>query len=82
MKTIIRVTAIFMGIIFGGFIGELVKDISFLNFLSFGKELGLQEPILLDLDAIKLSFGIMIKLNIASILGFILSLIIIKKVVK
>lgn len=82
MKTIIKITVIFMGIIFGGFIGELVKDVSFFNFLSFGKELGLTEPLVLDLDAIKINFGIMIKLNIASVLGFILSLVIIKKVVK
>jgi len=82
MKTFIKITVIFMGIIFGGFVGEMVQNISWLNFLSFGKELGMKEPFVINLDAMRLTFGVMFKLNVASILGFALSLLVIKKVVK
>lgn len=82
MKTFIKIMVIFMGIVLGSYLGELALQVSWLKFLSYGKELGLTEPVTLDLGFIKLTFGFLCKLNLASILGFIISLFVVRKVVK
>lgn len=82
MKTFIKIMVIFMGIVLGSYLGELTLQVSFLRFLSYGKELGLTDPVVLDLGFLKVTFGFMCKLNLASILGFVLALFIVKKVVK
>lgn len=80
MKTVIKIITLFAGIILGGYLGELALSVPALKFLAVGKELGLVNPLTLDLSIIKLTFAFTVKLNIAGILGFIVSLIIIKKV--
>ena len=80
MKTVIKILTLCAGIILGGYLGELALNVPALKFLAVGKELGLTNPLVLDLDIIKLTLGFTIKLNVAGILGFIIALIIIKKV--
>lgn len=82
MKNFFKVMIIFMGIVLGSYLGELALEVPWLKFLSYGKNIGFAEPIALDLGFLELSFGFMCKLNLASILGFIASFFIIKKVVK
>ena len=67
------------GIVLGGFIGYLCKDISWLNWLAFGQTFGLSSPVVLDLGIIILTFGLTITINIASIIGIIIGIIIYKK---
>lgn len=80
MNTVIKIITIFAGIILGGYLGELALNVPALSFLAAGKELGLTSPLVLDLNIMKLTFAFTVKLNIAGILGFIVSLIIVKKV--
>lgn len=80
MKTVIKVITLFAGIILGGYLGELALSVPALKFLAVGKELGLTSPLVVDLSIVKLTFAFTVKLNIAGILGFIVSLFIIKKV--
>lgn len=82
MKTFIKIMVIFMGIVLGSYLGELALEVSWLKFLSYGKEFGLSEPVVLDLGFIKLTLGFLCKLNLASIAGFVLSLFLVRKVVK
>lgn len=82
MKNFFKVMIIFMGIVLGSYLGELALEVSWLKFLSYGKNIGFAEPIILDLGFLELTFGFLCKLNLASILGFIASFFIIKKVVK
>ena len=82
MKNFFKVMMVFMGIVLGSYLGELALEVSWLKFLSFGKNIGFAEPISLDLGFLELTFGFMCKLNLASILGFIVSFFIIKKAVK
>lgn len=79
MKTVIKIIAIFAGIILGGYLGELALSVPALSFLGVGKELGLTSPCVLDLNILKLTFAFTVKLNIAGILGFIAALFIVKK---
>lgn len=76
----IAILFILGGLVIGGLIGEVTKGIDWLWWLSFGDQFGLQTPLVLDLKVLTLTFGLMIKINIASIIGVIIALIIYRKV--
>lgn len=71
---------ILSGVVVGGLLGNLASHVDFLSWLSYGEEFGLANPIELDLSVIKLTFGLMFKINIASIIGIILAIFIYKKI--
>ena len=73
---------ILSGIVVGGLLGNLASHVDFLSWLSYGEEFGLSAPIELDLNVVKLTFGLMFKINIASIIGIVLAIFIYKKVYK
>lgn len=64
------------GIVLGGFIGELTKEISALSWLNYGQSFGFAEPIVLNLGILVLTFGLSIKITIASIIGVLIAIII------
>lgn len=66
------------GIVLGGFLGYLCRNISFLSWLNYGQTFGLSSPVVLDLGIIILTFGMTITINIASIIGIIIGIIIYK----
>lgn len=68
------------GIVVGGLIGELAAGISFLSWLAYGQSFGISEPVVIDLSVICLTLGCMIKINISSIIGILLALLIYRKV--
>lgn len=61
------------GIVLGSFIATLTDSISWLSWLSFGQTFGVQNPIILDLGVLVLTFGLTIKITIASIIGIIIA---------
>lgn len=80
MRNLIKILIVFSGIIIGGYLGTLAASVPALSFLAYGKSLGLTSPLKLDLSIIQVTFGFMMNLNIASIIGLIVSLFIVKKV--
>ncbi len=62
-----------VGVVFGGIITFLTRDISALNWLNIGYEFGLKSPLVLDLSILKLTFGLTLNMNVAAILGIFLS---------
>ncbi len=78
-NTFILIIFILCGLVIGGLIGELTKNVSWLNFLSYGQSFGLTNPVTLDLGVMQLTLGLMFKINIAGILGIILSIFLYKK---
>ena len=76
----ILILFILCGIVVGGLLGDLASHVSFLSWLSYGEEFGFTSPIELDLSVIKITFALMFKINIASIMGIILSIFIYKKI--
>lgn len=64
------------GVVLGSFIAQLTSGVSGLSWLSFGKTFGLENPIVLDLGVLILTFGLKIRFTIASIIGIILAAII------
>ena len=64
------------GIVLGSFIGHLSRNVSWLSFLSYGKTFGLESPVVLNLGVMILTFVLTIDINIASIIGVIIAIII------
>ena len=57
------------GIVLGGFIGSLAAGVPFLSWLNYGQTFGFANPIVLDLGILVITFGLSIKITIASIIG-------------
>ncbi len=76
----ILIIFILCGIVVGGLLGELASSVDFLWWLSYGQSFGLASPITLDLSVISITFGLMFKINIASIIGMVLAIFIYRKV--
>ena len=76
----ILVLFILSGIVVGGLLGELASKIDFLWWLGYGETFGLSSPLELDLSVIKITFGLMFKINISSIIGMALAVFIYRKV--
>lgn len=70
---------IFSGLVIGGLIGELTKNVSFLWWLGYGQQFGLENPLTLNLSIVSITFALMFKINIASIIGMAISIFIYKK---
>ena len=68
------------GLVIGGLLGKLASGVPWLWWLSYEQEFGLESPIVLDLSVVTLTFGLMFKINVASIIGMILSIFIYKKI--
>ena len=60
------------GIVIGGFIGNLFP----VAWLNYGQTFGLSSPIILDFGILCLTFGLSIKITVASIIGIIIGVII------
>ena len=71
---------IFSGLVIGGLLGKLAGEIPWLWWLAYAQEFGLSNPIVLDLNILKLTFGLMININVASILGMVIAIFIYRKV--
>lgn len=76
----ILILFIFAGLVIGGLLGELTTQVSWLSWLGYSQSFGLDSPIVLDLNVIKLTFACMIKINIASIIGLGIAIFIYRKV--
>lgn len=64
------------GIVLGGYLGTLASRVSFLSWLGYGSTFGLTSPVVLDLGILVLTFGLTITINIASIIGLIIGIIV------
>lgn len=71
---------LFSGIILGGLLGELAKSVSFLSWLGYGQSFGLTEPLVLDINILELSFGVLVNLNVASIIGILIAILVYRKI--
>lgn len=61
------------GIVLGGFIGTLSEGVGGLYWLNYGQTFGFDQPIILNLGILVITFGLSIKITIASIIGMLLA---------
>ncbi|MBR3002494.1 MAG: DUF4321 domain-containing protein [Clostridia bacterium] len=71
---------ILSGLVIGGLLGDIASNFSGLSWLAFGQEFGLENPLVLNLSILSITFAFMIKINIASIVGMAIAILIYKKV--
>lgn len=64
------------GIVLGGFIGNLAAKVPFLSWLNYGQSFGFANPIVLDLGILVITFGLTLKITIASIIGVLLAMLV------
>lgn len=68
------------GLVIGGLLGEIASKVDWLWWLSYGERFGISSPIELDLNVIKITFGLMFKINISSIIGMAIAIFVYRKV--
>ncbi len=71
---------ILSGLVIGGLLGELASKVDWLWWLSYGESFGLENPIVLDLSILKVTFALMFKISCSSIIGVVLALIVYRKI--
>ena len=76
----ILIVFILSGLVIGGLLGELASKVDFLWWLGYGQDFGLTSPIELNLSIVQISFGLLFKINIASIIGMIVAIVIYHRV--
>ena len=82
-NTFVFLLVILTGAVVGGLIAQLTAGIPGLRWLSYGASFGVStaSPLVVDLAVIKLVFGCMLEINIATILGIVAALLIYRKLV-
>ena len=71
----ILIVFILAGLVIGGLLGDLASKVDFLWWLGYGQEFGLTSPVELNLSIVQISFALLFKINISSIIGVITSLV-------
>jgi len=71
---------ILSGLVIGGLLGDLAAKVDWLWWLGFGQEFGLESPLVLNLNIVKLTFALMFRINIASIIGIGIALLVYRKI--
>ena len=75
----ILIIFILSGLVIGGLLGQLAASVDWLNWMAFGQQFGLTDPVTLDLSVMKITFGLTFNINIASIIGMTIAIIIYRK---
>ena len=63
------------GIVLGGFIGNMAEGIPGLSWLNFGQSFGIKDPIVLGFGLLIITFGLTIRITMASIIGVALAIL-------
>lgn len=71
---------IFAGLVIGGLLGELASQVDWLNWLSYGQSFGIDEPLVLNMNVLSLTFAFSLHINIASIIGLAIAIFLYKKI--
>ena len=83
-RTWVLLLLMLCGVVIGSFLGLLTKDISWLSWLDYGMTFGIGSgagsgAMVLNFGVITLTFGLSIKISIASILGVVIAFLIYRK---
>jgi len=63
------------GIVLGGFIGEMLAGIPGFSWLNFGQSFGMNDPLILNFGILVITFGLSIRITMASIIGVIIAIL-------
>lgn len=78
-NTWIVILFIFAGLVIGGLLGQVASQVDWLSWLSYGQTFGIQNPFVLNMNVLTLTFAFSIQINIASIIGLAIAIFLYKK---
>ena len=64
-----------VGIVIGSMVAEITSGVPFLGWLSYGLAFGTETPLVLNLNVVRLTFGINLNLTVSSVIFIALSLL-------
>ena len=64
------------GIVLGGFLGEMVAGVPGFSWLNYGESFGLNTPLVLNFGILVITFGLTIRITMASIIGVIIAMLV------
>ena len=70
---------IFAGLVIGGLLGEVAAKVDWLNWLSYGQTFGIDNPFVLNMNVLTLTFAFALHINIASIIGMAIAIFLCRK---
>ena len=70
---------IFAGLVIGGLLGQVASQVDWLSWLAYGQTFGIQDPFILDMNVLSLTFAFSIQINIASLIGLAIAIFLYKK---
>lgn len=79
-STWIIILFIYVGLVIGGLLGEVAAQVDWLSWLSYGQTFGIQNPFVLELNVLSLTFAFSIYINIASIIGMTIAIFLYRKI--
>ena len=79
-STWIIILFIFAGLVIGGLLGEVASQVDWLSWLAYGQTFGIQDPFVLNLNVLSLTFAFSLHINIASIIGLGIAIFLYKKI--
>lgn len=81
-STWIVILFIFAGLVIGGLLGEVASQVNWLNWLAYGQTfgIGIENPFVLNLNVLSLTFAFALHINIASIIGLAISIFLYRKI--
>ena len=70
-KVLLLIVILLAGSVLGGFLADMTKGISYLSWLSYGNNFGIDtnNPLVLNLAVLKIKLGMTVQINIAIIIG-------------
>lgn len=79
-STWIVILFIFAGLVIGGLLGQLAAQVDWLNWLAYGQTFGIEDPFVLNMNVLSLTFAFSLHINIASIIGLTIAIFLYKKI--
>ena len=67
------------GLVIGGLLGEVAAQVDWLRWLAYGQTFGIENPFVLDLNVLSLTFAFALHINIASIIGLSIAIFLYRK---
>lgn len=71
MRKVVIIIFCILGMIVGVAVSGAVQDVSFLNWLSIGGEIGIKTPIVIDLYFVQFTIAFWLKVTVGGVIGMI-----------